>query len=47
MRIHRWVFPCILIVLQLASAAVYGGEGDWRRLAYWIFGAGITAAVTF
>jgi hypothetical protein len=42
-----WLFPTVLIVLQLASAVVYGCQGDWRRVGYWISGAAITVFVTF
>lgn len=42
-----WIFPSILIVLDLLAALVYGIAGDWRRLIYWIAAAILTATVTF
>jgi hypothetical protein len=42
-----WIMPTILIVIDLASALVYGCHGDWRRLVYWIAAAVLTASVTF
>lgn len=41
------VFPAVLIVLDLAAAAVYGLEADVRRAVYWFAAAVLTAAVTF
>lgn len=41
------LFPIVLIVLQIAAAAVYACGGDARRAVYWVAGAVITAAVTF
>jgi hypothetical protein len=41
------IFPALLIVLDIAAAAVYLYHGDWRHVFYWMFAAGITAAATF
>ena len=41
------LFPTALIVLDVAAAAVYGAEGDWRRCVYWLAAAVLTAAVTW
>ena len=41
------VFPTILIVLDIAAAIVYAGNGDWRKALYWLFAAGLTFVVTF
>lgn len=40
-------FPVILIVLDLAAAAVYACHGDWRKGVYWFAAAVLTSAVTF
>lgn len=39
--------PVLLIVLDLAAAAVYGWSGDWRHCIYWASAAVLTASVTF
>ncbi len=41
------LFPSILIALDLAAAAVYVWDGDWRLTLYWIAAAVLTACVTF
>lgn len=41
------IFPLILIVLDVAAAAVYAWDGDWKRTIYWIAAATLTATVTF
>lgn len=40
-------FPTILIVLDLAAAAVYVCHGDWRKTIYWFAAAVLTITVTF
>ncbi len=42
-----YIFPSILIVLDIAAAAVYAYDGDWRRMIYWLAAAVLTAAITF
>lgn len=37
-----WLFPVILIVLDLCASVVYGFYGDWVRVAYWIGAALLT-----
>jgi len=41
------IFPTILIILDVAAAAVYIAHGDARRFIYWIAAAVLTASVTF
>ena len=41
------IFPCVLIVLDLGAAVVYGINGDWRKVVYWIAAAVLSASVTF
>jgi hypothetical protein len=41
------IFPIILMVLMLGASVVYGLSGDARRCLYWLFGAAISATVTF
>lgn len=40
-------FPSVLIVLDVAAAAVYMLDGDFRRTIYWLSAAVLTATVTF
>jgi len=39
--------PTVLIVINMASAAGYFVDGDWRKVVYWIAAACLTFAVTF
>lgn len=41
------LFPTLLIVLSVCAAVAYASAGDWRRVAYWLAAAVLTAAVTF
>jgi hypothetical protein len=41
-----YIFPGVLTTFMLLAAAVYGWDGDWKRLAYWVLAAGITVVVT-
>jgi len=41
------IFPIVLILLDVAAAAVYAAHGDARRFVYWIAAAVLTASVTF
>lgn len=43
----KYIFPLLLIVLDLGAAAVYGFSGDWRKLIYWIAAAVLNVTVTF
>ena len=42
-----YIFPCLLIALDLAAAIVYGCFGDWKKVVYWVAAAVLNAAVTF
>jgi len=37
-RIPHWLFPALLLVLQLAASARYAAGGDWRKTIYWADG---------
>jgi len=41
-----YLFPVILIVLDVCAALVYGLHGDFRRCVYWIAAAVLTLCVT-
>ncbi len=39
-----WLFPIILIALDLCAAAVYFITKDWKHGLYWVFAACISWA---
>lgn len=41
----RYVFPAIMIVLDVCAAAVYAFHRDARMVIYWIAAAVLNAAV--
>lgn len=43
----QYLFPLLLISLDMFAAAVYASQGDWRKTIYWIAAAVLNAAVTF
>lgn len=43
----RYLFPAILILLQLGAAIGYIPSGDWRMVVYWFAAAVLNVAVTF
>ena len=42
-----YLFPCLLMALDVAAAVVYGFSGDWKKVIYWVAAAVLNAAVTF
>lgn len=44
---RKYIFPTILIALDLGAAILYGTGGDWKKTVYWIAAAVLNAAVTF
>ena len=47
MKIPVWLFPSILIVLDVCAASAYIPSGDWRKVVYWMAAATLTYVVTF
>lgn len=43
----QYIFPVLLIVLDVGSAVVYGATGDWKKVIYWVAAAVLNVAVTF
>jgi hypothetical protein len=39
--------PTLLIAIDLGAALVYGLDGDWRKVGYWIAAGVLTYVVTF
>lgn len=44
---NKYIFPIILISIDIGAAVVYGIDGDLRKTIYWIAAAVLNAAVTF
>ncbi len=42
-----YIFPIILMILDIGAAIVYGIHGDWKKSVYWIAAAILSATVTF
>ena len=43
----QYIFPIALILLDVGAAAVYGLEGDARKVIYWLAAAVLNITVTF
>lgn len=43
----KYIFPCVLMILDIAAAVVYLCGADWKRCIYWLAAATLTATVTF
>lgn len=41
------ILPSVLIVIDVAAAALYIPIGDWRRVVYWLAAATLTYVVTW
>lgn len=41
------IFPCIMIILDIAAAIVYARHKDWWMVGYWVSAAVLTICVTF
>ena len=44
---HTYIFPSILIALDVLSAIAYGFSRDWRQVIYWLAAATLSACVTY
>lgn len=44
---NKYIFPVILIILDLGAGFVYGFQGDYKKLIYWIAAAVLNITVTF
>lgn len=43
----QYIFPLVLIVLDVGAGIVCGANGNWKMLIYWFAAAILNAAVTF
>ena len=46
MRIE-YIFPTILIALDICAAILYAVRAEWRMTVYWLSAATLTACVTY
>ena len=44
---HEYIFPTVLIVLDVLSALPYAMRGNLRMMIYWLAAATLTAFVTY
>lgn len=44
---NKYIFPVALIVLDIGAAAMYGFNGDIRKVIYWLAAAVLNITVTF
>jgi hypothetical protein len=44
---YVYLFPALLIGLDLAASVAYACALDWRRAVYWLAAAVLTFVVTF
>ena len=42
-----YIFPIILILLDIGAAIAYAAQKQWKMTVYWIAAAVLNAAVTF
>jgi hypothetical protein len=43
----EYIFPLLLIILDIGAGVVNATNGDWKKCIYWIAAAVLNAAVTF
>ena len=43
----EWIFPTVLIALDVAAAVPYAAKGNFRMMIYWLAAATLTACVTY
>lgn len=43
----QFIFPTIMITLDLLAGVIYMMHGDYKKLIYWVAAAVLNAAVTF
>lgn len=43
----EYIFPIILMMLDVGAGVVYAFSGDYKKFVYWIAAAVLSATVTF
>lgn len=44
---QKYVFPVLLMILDVGASIVYACCGDWKKAIYWIAACVLSATVTF
>lgn len=44
---NKYIFPCLLIALDVGAAGVYALQTNWKMAVYWIAAAVLNCCVTF
>lgn len=44
---NKYIFPLLLIALDVGAAGVYLFDGDFKKAVYWIAAAVLNVCVTF
>lgn len=44
---NTYIFPVILILLDIGAGIICGTDGDFRKMIYWIATAVLNVTVTF
>lgn len=43
----EYIFPLLLIALDIGAGIIYAAAGDYKKLIYWIAAAVLNITVTF
>lgn len=43
----EYIFPTVLIALDVAASVPYAAKCNWRMMIYWLAAATLTACVTY
>lgn len=44
---NKYIFPSLLILLDIGAAIMCAVAGDWKKTIYWIAAAVLNVTVTF
>ena len=44
---NKYIFPTLLIILDVLAGFVYAINGDYKKLIYWLAAATLSITVTF
>ena len=44
---NKYIFPSILILIDICAGVVYAFNGDFKKLIYWLAAAVLNICVTF
>ena len=47
MAMNKYIFPILLIALDIGAAVIYAACGDMKKAIYWIAAAVLNITVTF